>query len=290
MATRIQIWAAEKNYLIKYLEAINQGPPTETQAALFDDPASAAKSPILSVNENTAAITIKGMLVNTKLHPFIAALFGIQETSFSEIQEAIAEVKNNEAIETVRLIMNTGGGEVQGTDETSRAVAALAKVKTVIAENHGLIASAGYWIASAASKIIAGSPVNLTGSIGVIATGLDNSKALENRGLQRVVIISENAPNKAGFLTEAGRADILERINAMERVFFKRVSEGRGVGINHIKEVFGRGGLLIAQDPDKKEHDALSVGMIDEVTSGFTSEDSSAESQAADGGGCGGGT
>ena len=260
------IWAADKEYIVNYLETIANSCIDNKQATLFgfneaeEDP----NPSILSIEGNTALIKIEGILTKAPL-PAIARLFGFTGTTFDQIINAATEAAENPAIEKVRLLMNTPGGEAAGTDEASQVIAELAKKKHVIAENHALIASGGYWIASQASEIVSISPANMTGSIGVIVTGWDFSKALEKQGIKRVIILSKNAPQKGGTQTPAGRAGIQDTVDALERVFIQRISEGRGISPEQIAKDFGQGGILVAQDPDEKKHDALSVGMIDSV-------------------------
>jgi ClpP class serine protease len=290
MDMREQIWAAEKNELLRYLEAINSDYLNDKQISFFDDDDSVADNPgILSIDGKTASIAINGILTKDEL-PFIARLFGIKGTSFNTILKALSEVNANPLIDTVRLLMNTPGGEAIGTDEVNQAVTALAKGKHVIAENHGMIASGGYWIASAASEIVSLSPANMTGSIGVIITGFDLTERMNKMGVKKIVILSKNAPKKGGMHNAAGRAGLQEQVDAIERVFLQRISEGRGISVDVVAKTFGQGSILIAQDPDEKKHDALSVGMIDSVISGVTSSGNGGSPVVADDGGCGGGT
>jgi hypothetical protein len=164
--------------------------------------------------------------------------------------------------------MDTPGGEVQGVDAVYERVAALAQRKRVTAENHGLLASAGYWIASAANEIVAMSPTVETGSIGVVILGYDTSDIEKRIGFKRVKIISRNAPNKAPELaSEEGRAVLQEKADAIERVFISRVAQGRGVSEEKVTSDFGRGDVLIACDPDKNKPDAMRVGLVDRVIS-----------------------
>jgi hypothetical protein len=165
--------------------------------------------------------------------------------------------------------MNTPGGTVDGMDQARQAIKSLAEKKTVIAENQGMIASAGYHQATAAGTIEATSPLAITGSIGVIVAGLDFTDAMARDGVKKIKIVSKNAPNKQPDpTTESGRDLVQEQINAMERVFIQAVAEGRGTTEDDVIANFGRGGVLIAQDPDPEQPDALSVGMIDSVISG----------------------
>jgi ClpP class serine protease len=222
---------------------------------------------ILSISDDTAVINIKGLL-SQEGPSIIDRIFGFGGTGYGEILEAIEEIQGNEDIKTVRLVMDTPGGEVAGVDKVFQAIAELRKTKTVIAESHGLIASAGYWIASAASKIIATSPVDEIGSVGVVVVAIDFSKAREECGIKVVVIRSKNAPNKhPDVSTEKGKSTLQERVDSIERVFIGRISEGRGIAVEDIEKTFARGSVLIAEDPDKEKEDALSVGMIDSVES-----------------------
>jgi len=155
-------------------------------------------------------------------------------------------------------------------DEAKQALDALATDgKIVTAENHGMIASAGYYMAMAASSIKAISPLAVTGSIGVVVAGLDFTQAMAANGVRKIKIVSKNAPDKQADPTTAKGRDIIQvQIDAMERVFISTVAEGRGTTDADVISNFGKGGLLIAKDPGEGIPDALSVGMIDSVVIG----------------------
>lgn len=259
-----QLWLAEPNFLVNYLGKLENASAQEIQVAtdLFGE---AELPSILTIEGEEAIITITGPMSRTG-PSFLARLFGFGGTAYNDIIESLKLAQENQIVKKIRLIMDTPGGEVNGTDDVFQAVQAAKKEKPVIAENHGLMASGGYWIASAATRIIATSPSNETGSIGVIAAALDFTKMLERDGIKRIVLTSKNAPDKAPDISKKeGRDLIQERIDALERVFISRIAEGRGVSIEHVQQNFGQGALLIAQDPDNSNPDALSVGMIDAV-------------------------
>ena len=84
--------------------------------------------------------------------------------------------------------------------------------------------------------------------------------------VKEIVITSSNAPNKnPDPESKVGVKVIQDRVDALERIFYQRISEGRGVSTEDIKENFGRGGLLVSFDPDPNKPDAVSVKMIDSV-------------------------
>ncbi len=259
-----QIWAAEKQFILNYQERIINASPKETQAA-FDMFDGKEVPDILSIDGDTAIIKIDGRL--SKNGPsFIDRFFGFGGTAYSDIIESIEIIKADETIKNVILEMNTPGGGINGVDEVYIGIKNLAKTKKVTAENHGLVASAGYWIASAASKIVAIGPAVETGSIGVIITAIDDTEWLKEMGLKRVRIVSENAPKKAPDISKKSGLNVLQdRVDALERIFIKRIADGRKLTEEHVREKFGRGAVLIADDPDESKDDALNVKMIDSV-------------------------
>ncbi len=259
-----QLWLAEPNFLIQYLGKLENASAKEIQAAtdLFGE---TEPPSILTIEGEEAIISITGPMSRTG-PGFLARLFGFGGTAYNDIIESLKLAQENPVVKKIRLKMDTPGGEVKGTDDVFQAVQAAKKEKPVIAENYGMIASGGYWIASAASQIIATSPSAETGSIGIVVVAIDFSKMDEKAGIKVITITSKNAPNKYPDISKkAGRDIIQERLDALERVFISRIAEGRGVTMEHVQQNFGQGALLIAQDPDNNNPDALSVGMIDAV-------------------------
>jgi len=260
-----KLWACYEPDLIQYHEDRNAAVKISSDdvKAFFGLSASEAEEEILSISGGVASIAISGVL--TQAGPdMIDKIFGIAGTSYQGIIESIAIAEEHPDVTSIELIMDTPGGEVSGVDGVYQAISGAEKPVTAI--NAGLMASAGYWIASAADSIVAESAVAETGSIGVIVTGADFSEAYEKEGIKVVRIVSENAPNKAPRVdNEAGIEEIRNRINAVERVFISRVAMGRGISEETVKTDFGRGSVLIAQDPDPTIPDAISVGMLDNL-------------------------
>lgn len=261
-----QLIAMHEPLAIKYLEQMENATPEDRLSAKagFSDSLK-ERRPILQINSNTAILTIEGTL--SKNGPSALALyFGYTGTGYLEIIEACEELMSNSSVEEVKVNMDTGGGFVEGLDEAFQALFDLNKAKNVNVVNKGMVASAGYYLASAISRIEAQSPAVLTGSIGVKIVGYDWSKYDAELGIKRVAIISSGAPKKDRTLeTKQGIAVLQEEVNSMERIFHARVAEGRGISIDKVKSDFGQGGILVANDPDPKKDDALSVGMIDAI-------------------------
>lgn len=264
----MELYAIHKVFIEPYLEAIENATIQEKTAA-FDRFGDKPVPSIISRTEgsNEAVIAITGPLSPTGPSP-IARFFGFGGTGYADIMSAAKTLEDDPAIENVRIRMDTPGGTVNGMDQARQAIESLALKKNVIVENHGMIASAGYYLATAegVSKIVAMSPLAETGSIGIIRAGLDFSDALARNGIKRIKIISSNAPNKHADPTTAPGLKVHQvEIDAVERVFIDKAAKGRNTTTQDVIDNFGKGGMLIAQDPDPDKPDALKVGMIDEV-------------------------
>ena len=154
-----QLWACEIEHLQNYCEKVfRASAETEKNASLFFSTRE-EKREILTVAGDTAIIEIRGTLTNRP--SFIGSFLGFNTTSYNDIQAAIETIEADDTIKKVRLIIDSPGGVVTGVDETWTAIKALAKTREVVAENHGMIASGAYWLASAANKIVATSPAAL---------------------------------------------------------------------------------------------------------------------------------
>lgn len=261
-----ELYAINPIFLSNYLFILENA--TDAQRAAAESRFGDTTLPeILSVDASTgeASINITGVLT-PKGPSFLARLFGYGGTAYEEIIKSVGTVKSNPSVTTVRLVFNTPGGTLSGADEAREAIESLAKEKEVIAENHGQMSSAGYFLASAARKIIAVTPFAMSGSIGIITGGVDVTEAMQKHGVKRIKIVSKNAPDKApGVDTQHGRDLIQKQIDAAERVFIEAIAKGRDITSEYVIKNYGKGAELIARDPDEDTPDALSVGMIDEI-------------------------
>ena len=260
-----KLWACYEPDLVQYHEdrSVATAVSSEEIGAFLQMTVSEPKEKILSISNGVARIRIEGILSQDGPDLW-DQIFGSSGTSYRSIIDAVIEAEEDPDVEQIELLMDTPGGEANGVDGVYEVIAGAEKPVTAI--NTGLLASAGYWIAAAADKIVATSAVVETGSIGVMVTGIDQSERLEKMGVRVVDIVSENAPNKAPRVsTDAGIEEIRNRVNALERVFISRVAVGRNTEESVVRETFGRGSVLIAQDPNGENNDAISVGMVDSI-------------------------
>jgi ClpP class serine protease len=261
-----ELWAVDPSFIptLQKLESATTEQITEANAMFGGQDLPT----ILAIEGEEAVIEITGAMTKNGPSP-IARFFGVKGTSYLAILESIDVIMADPNIKRVIVKADSPGGIVNGLDVTFQAFMRLRKQKTVIFENHGLMASAMYYLAASGTKIKATSPDAETGSVGVVIAGISFKKADEKWGIIEYKIVSSNAPNKMPDpLTKKGAGVLQERVDALERVFMQRISEGRGIPVEKIKKDFGQGAILIAKDPDKSKTDAISVGMIDGLVDG----------------------
>lgn len=170
-----------------------------------------------------------------------------------QAESAIADPR----VRALVLAIDSPGGSVFGSPEFAQAVFELSQTKPIVAVSDGLLASAAYWIGSAANAVYISGPTVNVGSIGVVATHAYNPRSAE--GLTEITagrykrIASENAP-----LTEEGRAHMQARVDHLYGVFIEAVAKHRGTDAATVIEHMADGRVFIGQQ-------AIDAGLVDGV-------------------------
>lgn len=128
----------------------------------------------------------------------------------NDIAEALDAFAANPEVEKVALQVSSPGGTVTGVEELANKVRNLGKPTMAYTDSE--MASAAYWIASAADRVIS-SPSATVGSIGVYLAIPDYSKAAEMAGIKMVVIKSGKFKG-AGIEGTSLNADQVENLQA----------------------------------------------------------------------------
>ena len=270
---KLEIWGAEETFLTNYLNnralsIIKVQGKEENLNSFFDFPADDDDDElknVLKIENDMAHIFIIGPL-NDEGPDRWDRIFGWGGTGYKQIIAAADKIEADSRVKNVEMHMDTPGGRFKGVDNVWNKIMSLREGRNITAINEGLIASAGYYIASAAHEIHSTSETNEIGSVGVIVAGTDWSKYDKEKGIQDVVIVSKNAPKKhVDIGTKKGQSILQERVDDAEAFFLDRISTGRKVTVEHITENFGQGGLLYSKSPVEGKPDALSAGMIDKI-------------------------
>ncbi|MCX6266236.1 MAG: S49 family peptidase, partial [Bacteroidetes bacterium] len=104
-----------------------------------------------------------------------------QSIGSERISKAIRKAREDEKVKAIVFRINSGGGSALASDVIWREVELAKKVKPVVASFGDVAASGGYYIACAATKILA-DPSSITGSIGVFGV-IPNMEGLFNKKL-----------------------------------------------------------------------------------------------------------
>jgi signal peptide peptidase SppA len=181
-------------------------------------------------------------------------------TSIENLARDFKAAVDNPSVSHIVLNVNSPGGQVDGINEFADQIRAGAAKKPVTAYVDGLAASGGYWVASAASRIIANESAFL-GSIGVVVSVTDNRDAQERQGVRRYEIVSSQSPLKrTDIRTEEGRAQLSKIADSLADLFIGRVAQFRGTTADRVTSDFGRGAIVPARQ-------SIAAGMADALGS-----------------------
>jgi ClpP class serine protease len=204
-------------------------------------------SRILSNAGDTAAINVKGVL--TQDPDIFAAFFGGGNTTYSEINRAIALANSDDRISEISMYIDSPGGTFAGQFSTIKAMRESVKPIHVLVDNEA--SSAAYALAAQASSITASNPSVMVGSVGVVQGFLNREDVTE--------VTSTDAPNKRPDVkTDSGMASVKKELDAVHTLFVDAIAKGRDTSISDVNKNFGRGGSFLAEE-------AKSRGMIDNV-------------------------
>jgi ClpP class serine protease len=99
-------------------------------------------------------------------------------TSAEQFAGAHAALLDDGSVRSIVWEVDSPGGSVAGVPEAAARLVGMRGQKKTVAVSNALMASAAYWLGSAADEIVA-APSSLTGSIGVVAVHEDYSRANE---------------------------------------------------------------------------------------------------------------
>ena len=205
---------------------------------------------------NIAVISVSGCLVHGDGYGFS----GMAETPYAVIRSAFAAALDADDVDAIALHIDSPGGEVSGCADLADAIYAARGIKPVHAIVDDLAASAAYWIASAADRIVL-SRTGMVGSVGVIAFHTDITRALDAAGVKVTTLQygarkSDGAPTTP--LTSAAQKRMQADIDSLGDLFTQTVARNRGMRARDIR-AFEAGTFL--------GRDAVRAGLADAVMS-----------------------
>lgn len=223
-----------------------------------NEPVEAVEARLGRPLQNARAVTLRGSVA---VVPVTGPVFRYANlmteisgaTSLDLLARDFNAALEDSAVSAIVLNIDSPGGQATGIAEFAQMVRAGSARKEVVAYVDGSAASAAYWIASAARRVVM-SKTAMVGSIGaVVAIDTNRTKA----GV--VEIVSAQSPKKrADVATDEGRAQIQTLIDAMAQVFIDDVAANRGVSVEKVLADFGQGDMRLGAQ-------AVALGMADQI-------------------------
>jgi signal peptide peptidase SppA len=214
----------------------------------------------VTMRDGVAIIPVIGVIFpRASLFTEISGGVSVQ-TLASDFQAAL----DNPAVKSIVLNIDSPGGEVTGVSEFANMIYAARSQKKITAYVMGWGASAAYWIASAAEKVVIDSTAEV-GSIGVIAAYQDAREKDSKNGIKTHEIVSSVSPNKRPDpATAEGKSQIQAVVDDLGEIFVNTVARNRGVSADVVRSDFGKGGVFVGEKAVKQGL-ADSVGSLEQV-------------------------
>jgi HK97 family phage major capsid protein len=162
-------------------------------------------------------------------------------------------------IAAVVMDVDSPGGSASMLTETAQIVRS-GKTKPLVAVANTMAASAAFGLAAQADEFVA-SPSAMVGSVGTYFLHQDMTAALEADGVKITPVQSSEAKTElAPFvsLSEEAQQALQRMVDQYQERFVADIAKGRGTTEANVRNSYGDGRLLTAQD-------ALAAGMVDRV-------------------------
>ena len=166
----------------------------------------------------------------------------------------------DKSVGTIVLDVDSPGGSVHGMQELSEKIFKARGKKDIVAVANDLAASAAYWVASAADRIVV-TPGGLVGAVGTLAIHTESSKRDEETGVKHTLIhAGKNKVDGNPYepLTQSAEEDIQRIIDEYYDQFVSDVARNRGISESKVLAKFGQGRVYGGRDATKR-------GMVDKV-------------------------
>lgn len=215
-----------------------------------------------------AVVPIEGIITSAR----------IDGTSFNLVEvvkEQLARAEDDKRVKAVILKVDSPGGEVLASDEIAREIRDFQNTtrKPVVVSMGNLAASGGYYV-SAPCRWIVANEMTITGSIGVIMSGLNYRGLMDKVGLQPNVYKSGKFKDMLSGSREPSEVPAEERemvqslINEVYGKFTNVVATGRGAAY----KANGSEGRALAKDWNSfadgrvlSGEQAYNLGFVDEL-------------------------
>lgn len=170
-------------------------------------------------------------------------------TSTEVFGRAFRAVLSDPGVAAIVIDVDSPGGSVFGVSDLGEQIFNARGTKPIVAIANSTMASAAYWVASAADEVVI-APGGEAGSIGILAEHKDRSKMFEAGGVKTTLISAgkykvEGNPYEP--LTAEARDYMQTRVDEYYADFVKSVARNRKDTQTAVREGYGQGRMVNAQ-------------------------------------------
>jgi capsid assembly protease len=201
-----------------------------------------------------AVLTLEGVMA-PKANLMMRISGGVStQIAGMQIESAMADPR----VTAMVLAIDSPGGSVFGTPELGATVRELSAIKPIVTVSEATLASAAYWVASAANAVYISGPTVQVGSIGVVASHNYNPQA---SGTTTEITAGKykRIASPAGPLSKEGLAYMQGQVDHLYAVFVDAVAANRGTSTDAVLEHMADGRVFIGQQ-------AIDRGLVDGVS------------------------
>jgi len=210
--------------IARQLAGMHGGANLIEQAASFAQRQPAQRD--YGLQNGVAVIPVRGTI--TKNAGFLSYLFGGR--SLAGLQKMIGDALDDYDVEAIVLDFDSPGGTVAGISEAADYIARANRQKPVVASG-SMIASAAYWLAAAAARVVVDAGA-VVGSIGILTVHADFSKMDERFGVKYTYLTAgkyKAIANDSEPLSDEARAYLQQRLDYYYGLFVDSVANHRGM-------------------------------------------------------------
>jgi signal peptide peptidase SppA len=208
--------------------------------------------------DGVAVIPVEGVIAK-RANLFMQISGGAStELIARDVRAALADP----SVHSIVMAIDSPGGTVDGTQTLANVIRSARDTKPVATLGGGMMLSAAYWVGSAGQQIYIEDDTTGVGSIGVVATHVDVSKAEEQRGVKTTEIFAgkfKRIASQYGPLSESGRQTMQEQVDYMYSLFVANVAANRGVSEEKVLQDMAEGRVFIGKQ-------AIAAGLVDGVS------------------------
>lgn len=219
------------------------------------------EAPKMQKRDAVAVIPLSGLITPAPAGGMLGQLLGLGG-GLAEFKANLGQALKDDEVKQIVLDVDSPGGLVDQVPETAALIRKIRDHKPVTAVASTQAASAAYWIASQADNLIV-TPSGEVGSIGVYMLHTDQSEQMSKEGLHVTLTSAgkyKTEGNKYEPLSPEARKAQQAKVNRFYDKFVSDVAAGRGVSKDEVRDGYGEGRSLLAED-------AVEHGLADRVAS-----------------------